>query len=342
MNYNSISIIICAYNSEQRIGEALVHLAQQEAIDKFDIELLVIDNNSTDNTQKAAKTKWEEIGAPFKMKIIFESKQGIIHARKTGVNHALYPLILFVDDDNHLDPTYITKGLDILNEHSTIGILGGFGIGQYKQPPPDWLNPGFPFKSLSNSLAITSNSTNNTGILKGKNEFIFGASSFYKKAIFDTLKNLSYALKLTGRSGDVLLSGEDQELCYIAKMMGYDLYRSDKISFKHAIPHTRLTYAYFKKLFYGFGFSSLVLNIYSTIHHKNEYKFNRSLLMFKSQVKIFFFNISYAFFKLHKKKFFKLSLLSSFEDGSQDFLKKTTNIDEITNSITALKKQLNK
>lgn len=93
-----VSVVIPAYNEEKYIGsclESLMH--QQEAAD----EIIVVDNNSTDNTAKIARK--------FGVRVIGEKRQGMTPARNTGFDAARHEIIARSDADNKLPPYWIKK-----------------------------------------------------------------------------------------------------------------------------------------------------------------------------------------------------------------------------------------
>lgn len=84
-----ISVVIPAYNREHLIGEAIDSInAQTLSVD----EIIVVDNNCTDNTVKIAK----HVGA----KIISEKKQGVAAARNRGISVCNNDWIAFLDSDD--------------------------------------------------------------------------------------------------------------------------------------------------------------------------------------------------------------------------------------------------
>lgn len=125
-------------------------------------------------------------------------------------------------------------------------------------------------------------------------------------------------------------------------MMGYQLYRTSEISFQHVIPYSRLDQGYFKKLFHGFGFSDLIISIYSEVLFKSTFNHNVNSLKTKSILKKNIFDTLYFVLKINKQKFFKLSLLSSFEDGFLAFYNKNEDIAGIVKEIEQLYTQLSK
>ncbi len=92
-----VSAVIIAYNEEKFIGECLRHLENQ--IEKPD-EIIVVDNNCTDNTV--------EIASKFKgVRIVKEEKQGMIYARNKGFDSAKYEVIVRCDADTRVTKDWI-------------------------------------------------------------------------------------------------------------------------------------------------------------------------------------------------------------------------------------------
>ena len=98
-----LSVIICCYNSENRLPETLKHIAKQNIKEGIKWEVVIIDNNSSDNTSNTAKSEWDKHKTNIPLRIITEPKQGLIFAREKGVNEATYDILIFSDDDNWLD-----------------------------------------------------------------------------------------------------------------------------------------------------------------------------------------------------------------------------------------------
>ena len=93
-----ISVVIPVYNEEKYLAKNLDSLMAQNV--KPD-EIIIVDNNSTDNSVAIAKE--------YPVKIIHESKQGMIPARNRGFNEARYDIIARTDADTILPPTWIKR-----------------------------------------------------------------------------------------------------------------------------------------------------------------------------------------------------------------------------------------
>lgn len=336
-----ISIIICCYNSKNRIATTLQAILRLQLPAATPVELIIVDNASTDGTADYVLDILKQGQPAFSYSMVPEQKAGLIFARMAGIKTAQYDTVLFVDDDNELREDYLLNGLACLMKHPDIGALGGYSHGVFMDELPGWMNPGFPFKTLLNSLAVTSSDTATVGYLDNVRDFVFGASSFYRKAILDKLVNTGYQLKLSGRSGDILLSGDDQELCYIARMAGYRLYRADDLHFNHHIDSSRIDKHYFLKLFTGFGYSSVILENYHDVLIGQSVRNDNGKARIVSQLKILVFTITAAILgRLWPSKFFKFSLLKAFQQGRLKFLQQNPDIHELYRSIDALKTKM--
>lgn len=94
----NISVIIPAYNEEKYIQACLESLALQTILPS---ELIVVNNNSLDKTEKIAK----KMGAI----VIHETKQGMIYARNRGFDYATTDLIARCDADVVVPRDWIKK-----------------------------------------------------------------------------------------------------------------------------------------------------------------------------------------------------------------------------------------
>jgi glycosyltransferase involved in cell wall biosynthesis len=108
-----ISVVIPTFNAGKFIEECLNSVITQSL---SPLEVIVVDNNSTDNTVKIAR-KYKDI------KIIFERQQGAPFARNTGIKSAKGEWIQFLDADDILLPEKLNKQLDLIKENKDVGLL---------------------------------------------------------------------------------------------------------------------------------------------------------------------------------------------------------------------------
>jgi glycosyltransferase involved in cell wall biosynthesis len=93
----SISIVIPAYNESRHLDGCLKAIGLQKVMPD---EVIVVDNNSTDDTAQIAKR------FPF-VKVLKEKKQGIVYARDCGFNYAKTDIIARIDADSLVPENWI-------------------------------------------------------------------------------------------------------------------------------------------------------------------------------------------------------------------------------------------
>ena len=104
-----VSVIIPARNEEGYIGPCIKAVKAQ---DFDDYEIIVIDNRSSDNTAQIAKG----LGA----RIVSEPVVGITRARERGRRSANGDLLLYLDADTIIPPSYLSRLFEFLEAHKNI------------------------------------------------------------------------------------------------------------------------------------------------------------------------------------------------------------------------------
>jgi glycosyltransferase involved in cell wall biosynthesis len=111
-----LSIIIPAFNEERLIGRCLQSISTSVAANYksgFTYEIIVVDNNSTDDTARLAR----EAGAS----VVFEPINHIGRARNTGAAEAQGDWLLFVDADSILSPGLLSEILRLIEDGKSVG-----------------------------------------------------------------------------------------------------------------------------------------------------------------------------------------------------------------------------
>jgi glycosyltransferase involved in cell wall biosynthesis len=321
-----ISIIICCYNSAKRLPKTLFHLANQNIVQG--IEVLIVDNNSSDDTAEIAKNLWQELNNPFPLRVAFEAVPGLTKAREKGIEVALYDYLIFCDDDNWLDENYAANTIQLFNADKEIVILGGQGEPVFESDKPFW------FENFHQSYAVGKQE-----IKSGFVSLVYGAGLGIRKAILKDPKFYSVPFFLNDRVGARLSSGGDSEICLRAKLLGGKIFYSEKLTFKHFLTTNRLTWKYLKNLHAGFSYSFIPLHIYDLV--LNEHK----LPQFYWQKKSFLYlgrTIKYSFLQLrniieNKEGDVKIIHIKSWMILGFEFLKYNTHIKKMYKDISTLK-----
>ena len=90
-----ISVVICTYNRAAYLEQTLATFFRQEHLDRVPHELIVVDNNSSDNTPEVVQA----FSSHRALHYHFESKQGLSRARNRGVTESRGEIIAYLDDD---------------------------------------------------------------------------------------------------------------------------------------------------------------------------------------------------------------------------------------------------
>ncbi|MFZ3009727.1 MAG: glycosyltransferase family 2 protein [Candidatus Microsaccharimonas sp.] len=129
-----ISVVIPAYNEAIDIASCLEAFSNQTVAPK---EIIVVDNNCTDDTVKIA-TEFPLV------RIVKEKNKGITYARTAGFNAANYDIIARTDADTIVSPNWIETIEKHFNEDETLqGITGAVSARELSPGKTQW------FKSLS-------------------------------------------------------------------------------------------------------------------------------------------------------------------------------------------------
>ncbi len=250
---NGISVIIACYNSEKVIPETLRHLQAQEGFDGISWEVVLVNNNSDDNTAEEAEKIWNE-NPVVPLRIIPETRMGEANARKAGIRAARYNIISVVDDDNRVAANWI-KTLFNYYKDPEIGLVGCAGEGAFEAPVPAW------FKENEHAFAIGKLYEGNfTDITE--DALVPGAGLSVRKEVYDHLYSLNWQPFLEGRVGNRQSGGADSEMCFITRLLGYKIYYSNELHFQHFTAASRISWERLKNMTYGFGAADVFVLVY--------------------------------------------------------------------------------
>jgi glycosyltransferase involved in cell wall biosynthesis len=257
-----ISVIVCCYNSAKRIEETLEYLRIQKS-DTFKFEIILVNNNSSDNTVEVAEKYWNSIPSEIGFSIVDQPIPGLSFAREKGIETSKYNYLIFCDDDNSLDINYLHNAFNIFEANSDIAIIGGEGEFSTTDKVQDWFPP------FETSYAC-GKQWSESCILNGVRDFVWGAGMCIRKDIITHIQKLGIKSFLADRKGKELSSGGDTELSYWVSKLGFKIYYTEELKFKHNIDHSRTSWLYLVKMYEGFARSNAILYFYE-YHFFNTY-----------------------------------------------------------------------
>lgn len=266
-----VSIIIPCYNSAWVIRKTLYHLSIQEQLNQNEVEILIVDNNSQDNTGEIAQQYWKELESPFTLRVVQEPKQGLTPTREKGIKESQHEYLILCDDDNLLCKNYVAKVKAIFDAHENVALIGGKGIPKFQENPDSRIEPFLV------NYALGAQNDHNGKLSSGK--YLYGAGLGIRQKAWDKLVSNGFTTEMKDRTGTSLVSGGDTEISYAFSLSGFDLWYEENITFEHFLKADRLTWAYLIKLIQALSTSSVLLRRYSYFY-ENYYKTTGTLQKF--------------------------------------------------------------
>ena len=261
ISLSGVSILMCTHNGAQKIEMTLKHLLAQQINSDIQWEIIVIENASTDRTFQIVN-EFRLLNAPCRIRLYQEPTPGKLAALKVGVKNAKYDYLLICDDDNWPGNDYVAQLFDIFIKNPSVGVIGGKGRPVTNRQLPNWVLPHLHNFAASEQWPISSDITNEVGS-------VYGAGMGIRKVIYQIVLNQNWPLLLSSlRNKKSLVSGEDTEICLIARFLGYKIYYKDTLQFEHDLHWDRMTEAYFLKLIYYFGSGTALLTPYVEHYEK--------------------------------------------------------------------------
>ena len=249
-----VSVVLCCHNSAARLGPTLEHLLRQDVPPDLAWEVIVVDNASTDDTGRVARSLWPD-NAPAPLRVVPEPRLGLIHARLRGLSAAGYEIVSFLDDDNWVAVDWVRRVAEIMAAAPRVGACGGRTEAVTEITPPSW------FADYAAWYAVGRQGENAGDITWSRGRLWGAGLTLRKKAWADLVEN-GFRSTLTGRSGKQMSAGEDTEICYALRLAGWRLWYDENLMLRHFIPAERLTVGYLTRLRRGFGRQSIGIDPY--------------------------------------------------------------------------------
>jgi glycosyltransferase involved in cell wall biosynthesis len=119
-----ISVAVCTYNRAGPLQRFLARIGELGA-PRHDLpwELVVIDNNSSDDTRAVVERMRAQLQVPIAYH--FEPRQGLSHARNAALKAARYDILAFTDDDCLFGSEWLRTIANEFAAHPNLSILGG-------------------------------------------------------------------------------------------------------------------------------------------------------------------------------------------------------------------------
>lgn len=237
-----LSVVICTWNRAESLSDTLDSLSSVAIPTAWQWEVVVIDNNSGDDTQNVVTRHRDTLPIRY----VFERRQGLSYARNRALEEARGDLIVFTDDDVLADPRWLTEYAAAYQSFPHASFFGGTVALRFAAPPPRWLAD-----NLDRFAPAYAHRDIDTGVraIASVDELPFGANMGFRRAAFSTR---GFATHL-GRTGGDLLSGEETEFMMQLLKRGDVGVWIGPARVEHIIPAERMTTSYIYNYFFWQG-----------------------------------------------------------------------------------------
>jgi glycosyltransferase involved in cell wall biosynthesis len=172
-----ITVILCTHNRCRSLAKALDSVAASQLSASTDWEVLVVDNNSSDQTREVVETHCRRY--PGRFRYVFEPQPGKSYALNSGIREALGEILAFMDDDVTVEPTWLQNLTANLDDSDWAG-AGGRILPERSFSPPRWLALQGQF-SMGGVLALF-----DRGDKPGEIDWApYGTNMAFRRAMFD-------------------------------------------------------------------------------------------------------------------------------------------------------------
>ncbi len=240
------SIVIPTYNRAGELRETLASLAAIRTAEPW--ELVVVDNNSTDDTPGVVREAAGSFPAP--LAYVFEKVAGRCAAMNTGIGRARGDIIVTIDDDVRVEPDYLDQ---VGRSFDTLGCdyIGGRVLPLWKGTRPSWLPD-----RRTRHWAVIALVDQGMEPFEWTTTLPIGANMAFRRRAFDIAGLWNNDI---GRKAGTLLGQEVREWCIRGRAKGLRGFYAPASVVRHVIHADRLNKRYFRRWFYWRGISRAIM-----------------------------------------------------------------------------------
>jgi glycosyltransferase involved in cell wall biosynthesis len=236
-----ISVAICTWNRADLLDRTLTEMEQLKVPTGVDWELLVVNNNCSDQTDQILARHADRLP----LKRLFEPQQGKSHALNAAISAVHGDLILWTDDDVLVDPGWLAAYATAARELPEAVYFGGPIEPWFEADPPDWLTEAWP--KIADAYAFRDLGDSPFPIVR---DTLLNGANFAIRA--DVQRAYPYDTRL-GRVGASEVRGEETSLLLRLIDANHTGYWYPAARVRHFIPHARMTLDYIRRYYFGIG-----------------------------------------------------------------------------------------
>ncbi|HTD16554.1 MAG TPA: glycosyltransferase [Chthoniobacterales bacterium] len=248
-----LSVIICTHNPHLEYLSRTLEALRVQTLPMAEWELVLIDNASRSPIAASVSLTWHPNGRHVREEVL-----GLTPARLRGIQETRGQVLVFVDDDGILEPSYLETAMRIGVSRPDLGCWGAGCIKpEYEKPPPEWLT------AWDEALAIRRLDRDLWANIPGMNRSLpVGLGMCVRRTVavrYSSLCRKDNIRRSLDRSGGSLASCGDTDIAMLACALGMGTASFTGLKITHLIPERRTTRQYMSRLIAARAESAVIL-----------------------------------------------------------------------------------
>lgn len=240
-----ISVLIPTHQRAGLLDRALSALERQRLPSGLEWEVVVANNNCTDETPEVVRRHARS--APCGVREVFESRPGANYARNAALAAAKGEVVAFIDDDIEVDERWLPTAVATL-EREKADLVGGRIFPRWEAPPPVWLLGN---QELYDYLGLMVwDAPARLGLPFAPRPKIWGGNLIVRRSSADRVGGFDPQV---GRTSARLFSGDESEFIRRILEGGGTVVYDPAIMVRHYVPRERMRRRYFCRWIYGYA-----------------------------------------------------------------------------------------
>jgi glycosyltransferase involved in cell wall biosynthesis len=247
------SVVICTRNPRVNYLSRVLTALKEQTLPMTEWELLLIDNGSENPLEEFVDLSWHPAS-----RYVAEPEPGLTPARLRALAEVRGELITFVDDDNILDPSYLSECMLIAQQFPCLGAWGGQLFPEFEVPPAPEL------ENLLEGLALRqfhrprwSNYDSST--------CPYGAGLCVRASVgqrYASIVNSDQIRRSLDRRGNSLMGGGDLDLAMTSYQLGMGTGLFPQLKLLHLIPKHRVERDYLYEICVAGTYAGHLVNFF--------------------------------------------------------------------------------
>lgn len=267
-----VAVCICSHNPDPGVLCTVVSALARQTVPVGSFHVLLVDNASSPPLGEGYV--WPLLKAGIPVRIVREETPGLARARLKAIAETDDEWMIFVDDDNQLDPDYIANAIAFAAENPAVGCFGGRLLLPAKLKPRPWVVPFLPDLGIRDfgDLPIVSYDQDKWGKWEPA-----GAGAVVHRRVLEAYASRAenepgfFELGRSGRWG--VASCDDSLMMRGAIRVGMGSAYVPGLKLRHHIHPRRFRFSYLMRLMFGYGQSFVRLDrlLYGDVQPPKEY-----------------------------------------------------------------------